>query len=85
MKQNVKDIIFGLIVLFFVAIFNSICFMGARDADKVHESRGKSVELTAVITSSDKYTETDEGFERDYWHANVSYDYDGEHYSGVVF
>ena len=48
MKENTKNFWVVLIVLFFVAIFNSICFVAARDADKVFESLGTKVDLTAV-------------------------------------
>ena len=74
-----------LLALFFIAIFNSICFNGARKAATVFESGTNTIEIEATITGSEKYTEVDEGTENDYWHAKVSYEYNGIEYSDVFY
>lgn len=85
MKLSAKDILLCAFVLMILAIFNFICFDGARNVTASYQAKDTCVTLQATITSSDHYTEIDEGFERDYWHANVTYTYNGITYSGVYY
>ena len=80
-----KKVAFLLLALLFIAIFNSICFNGARKAAAVFESGADTVEIGATITHSKMYTEVDEGTENDYWHAYVSYEYNGVEYTDVFY
>lgn len=80
-----KKIAIVLLSLLFIAIVNFVCFDGARKAVAVFKSGTDTIEIEATITSSEKYTEIDEGIENDYWHAKVSYKYNGIEYSDVFY
>ena len=85
MKSKIKNFLITLLAFGFLAMFNWICFDGAEKSAKIFNTQDTCVEIEATITSSEKYTEIDEGFEDDYWHANVSYKYKGVSYSGVFY
>lgn len=85
MKGKVKIVLLGLVFLLLAAMFNSICFLGAKNITSIIKSRNTAVTVEAVITSSERYVDVDEGVEDEYWHANVTYTYDGVEYSGVHY
>ena len=85
MKKVLKNTALNVLILWFIAIFNFICFDGARTATEFIEGVGKSVEVAATITNSEMYTENDEGMERDYWHSFVTYEHNGEVYNNVFY
>ena len=81
---------FGSVCLYIFAfviagLFLFACIDGAKDVSVSLDAADREVELQATITSTEKYTEIDEGMETDYWKTYVSYDYNGQHYSYVYY
>lgn len=85
MKSKVGSFFIVLFALVLVFLFTWISFDGAANTAAVIAAKDRVVKLNATITSSDMYTETDEGYEREYWNAKVSYTYNGVLYEGVFY
>ena len=85
MKKTKENIFFGIIIAVAIIGINVLTVVMAKDTADYRNGKDNSVELEATVTSSRKFTEVDEGRERDYWHAYVSYEYNGESYSGVFY
>lgn len=85
MKAKLKTLFLVLLALGAMAMFSWISFLGARNATAVLRARDTRVELTATITGAKRYVEVDEGVDREYWHAQVSYTYNGVDYRNVHY
>jgi len=84
-KHKIGKILLLAVAFIIIVIFNYICFDGAKKATASIKAKDNSVTLEATITSSESYVEIDEGMEREYWHANVTYTYKGITYSEVHY